>query len=556
MITCVECGTANRIHARFCFLCGAKLEAPASDARTAVNDEPFSDVELPAGGATASPDKAEDGGGESQAVRLGTQPEAESADAGDIGAKAGQTVEPTAAHDTPVIVGAEADLSPEELLAMASLGTSTEPSAVPDLGEEDDEDSGEVAGTAPGETGLPIPKGSMPLAPGSRLGDRYEIVELVSQTTNTLIYDALDAGRCSQCGYADSQAGDVYCAQCGASLEEGRAIPRIRLCALRLEGEAVIQLEDETEGRVEGWFEDDGQLYAIMPLATKEQEESPPPVVRGMRHIVGYSSDAGLQRELDEDAILALTVAPMFEGRVAPSLGLYAVADGMGGHESGEIASRLAIEGLAETVLTRLFVPELAGEPVPDGMPADLLLEAVHSINAQIYARQQATGSDLGTTLTAALLRDETAVIANVGDGRTYLWRDGQLTQITSDHSLVAQLVQAGALAPDAIYTHPEKGAIYRSLGHAPEVEVDLFRQSIEPGDRLLLCCDGVWEMLRPDGIEEVLLVEPDPQRACDEIVRRANLAGGEDNISSVIVQFEPLIAIRDERTSESRPSL
>jgi protein phosphatase len=151
----------------------------------------------------------------------------------------------------------------------------------------------------------------------------------------------------------------------------------------------------------------------------------------------------------------------------------------------------------------------------------------------------------MGTTLTAALVRDEMALIANVGDSRTYLWRDGELVQITSDHSLVAQLVEAGALAPDEIYTHPEKSAIYRSLGHAPEVEVDLFEQPLESGDRLVLCCDGVWEMLRSDGIEEVLLMEPDPQCACEEMVRRANLAGGEDNISVVVVQFEQMVANR-----------
>jgi len=426
---------------------------------------------------------------------------------------------------------------PEPAPPAESAGTAAEGDGEPASPDNAQQDAAE-AETSP-------PAAPSPLVAGARLAGRYEIVALIEETPTTLLYDALDHGRCSQCGYADSLPEDVFCAHCGASLEEPREVPHIHLCGLRLEGEAVIRLEDETEGRVERWFEWDGRLYATLPLPAATPVEEAPPVSRGVRHIVGYSSDPGLQRELDEDAILALTLAPTFESRSAPSLGLYAVADGMGGHEGGEIASRLAIEELAQTIVKRLFLPALTGETVLPETPADLLREAIESINSRIFELQRATGSDLGTTLTAALVRDDMALIANVGDGRAYLWRDAQLAQITTDHSLVAQLVEAGALAPDEIYTHPDKNAIYRSLGHAPEVEVDLFQQPLASGDRLILCCDGVWEMLRPDGIEEVLLLEPDPQHACEEIVRRANLAGGEDNISSVIVQFEQVIANR-----------
>jgi len=279
-----------------------------------------------------------------------------------------------------------------------------------------------------------------------------------------------------------------------------------------------------------------------LPPARPEQTETgDTPFGQGVRHLVGYSSDAGLQRELDEDAVLILTLAPLFESHSQPSLGLYAVADGMGGHEGGEVASRLAVEQLAEIMVKRLLLPELSGEPVLPDSPAMLLTEAIQTINSTIFSIQQNTGSDMGTTLTAALVRDDLALIANVGDSRTYLWRDGELQQITKDHSLVAQLVEAGAIEAHEIYTHPEKSAIYRSLGHMPETEVDLFTEKLQVNDRLLLCCDGVWEMLRDDGIEEVLLLEADPQRACDEIVRRSNLAGGEDNISVIIVQFESL---------------
>ncbi len=385
---------------------------------------------------------------------------------------------------------------------------------------------------------LPVPQKD-----GTVIAGRYEIVALLEETPATLLYDALDHRRCAQCGYADSAPEDIFCANCGAVLE-GVEPPHVHLRALRVAGEAIIELEEANEGRIEQWLEADGQLYAVFPPPAEEPEmeaQEASPFGRGVRHIVGYNSDVGLKRELDEDALLTFHLAPMFESESRPSLGLYAVADGMGGHEGGEVASRLAIEVLVETLTKRLFIAELSGEPVLPETPVAMLKEAIQSINTCIYNLQQKTGSDMGTTITAALVRDDQALIANVGDSRTYLWRGGELNQLTTDHSLVAQLVAAEMIAPHEVYSHPDKSAIYRSLGHMPEIEVDIFPQTLEPGDRLLLCCDGVWEMLRDDGIEEVLLLEADPQRACDEIVRRSNLAGGEDNISVVIVQFEKL---------------
>jgi serine/threonine protein phosphatase PrpC len=551
MITCVQCGTENRTHARFCMRCGAKLEEPPAEPAAAADEALVKDfveelVEQP----EEAPEPAEPTSDEANEVGAAEAPAEIPADLDEPAAERTESPQnhPVAVPEPPEVAweDKENEVVEEETLEPEKPEPAAldEPTLLPEAEADQEESVNELEEDA-GEAEPSIAATSTALLPETRLAERYEIIELIEETPNTLIYDALDYGRCSHCGYADSQLGDVYCANCGASLEGERDVPHVRLCALQLEGEAVIQLEDETEGRVERWFEWDGRLYAVLPSLVEEPEEAPLPVSRGVRHIVGYSSDPGLKRELDEDAILALTLAPTFESRSAPSLGLYAVADGMGGHEGGEIASRLAIEALAQAILKRLFLPELTGETVLAETPADLLRETIQSINTRIFEIQQATGSDLGTTLTAALVRDDAALIANVGDSRTYLWRDSQLTQITTDHSLVAQLVEAGALEPDEIYTHPDKSAIYRSLGHAAEVEVDLFTQRLEPGDRLLLCCDGVWEMLRPDGIEEVLLLEPEPQRACDELVRRSNLAGGEDNISCVLVQFEEIIANR-----------
>ena len=538
MIFCAKCESENRETASFCLTCGAKLEQPeeileVTDASPNHQEEVIALPADPLEGIiveaerkeSASPAAVLESDARDQTLQeLG--PELSSRGESDLSDQAGSELTPSDAE--PVL---DLEMEPEGELLAPELEASEAVLEITELPEGSETQEPESSS----EALLP------PLDLGTLLNGRYEIVALLEKDLETLLYDALDHGRCGQCGFADSLPDDLYCANCGALLRGVPEPPHVHLRALRVAGEAIIQLEEESEGRVECWLEAGGQLYAVLPLPDVEPEAEPPTFERGVRHVVGYSSDVGLQRELDEDALLALTLAPMFESESRPSLGLYAVADGMGGHEGGEVASRLAVQTLSEIMATRLLLPELAGEPVLPETPAEMFREAVEAINTRLFELQQRTGSDMGTTLTAALIRDDLALIANVGDSRTYLWRDGQLCQITLDHSLVAQLVAAEMIEPHEIYSHPEKSAIYRSLGHMPEVDVDIFPHSLLPGDRLLLCCDGVWEMLRDEGIEEVLLSEVDPQRASDEIVRRSNLAGGEDNISVVIVLFEEL---------------
>jgi protein phosphatase len=211
----------------------------------------------------------------------------------------------------------------------------------------------------------------------------------------------------------------------------------------------------------------------------------------------------------------------------------------LGGHEAGEVASQMAVRLVADQVARRVLVPEVAGEICLAETAIELLIEAVNEVNGQIYLARQRAGNEMGATLTAALVLRDTAIVVNVGDSRTYLWQTGKLEQITTDHSAVARLVEVGQVKPEEIYTHPQKSAIYRSLGDKPSIEVDHFVCQLASGDRLLLCCDGIWESLRPDGLEEVLLAQPEPQAAAHEIIKRANLAGGEDNLSVVIVAVE-----------------
>jgi len=164
--------------------------------------------------------------------------------------------------------------------------------------------------------------------------------------------------------------------------------------------------------------------------------------------------------------------------------------------------------------------------------------EAIQLANRCIAEQAKMAQNDMGTTATLAFVVNDMAYIANVGDSRTYLWNKQGLHQITEDHSAVYQLVKKGALRPDEIYTHPQRSEILRSLGIGRQVQVDQFQVQLLPENLLLLCCDGLWEMIRNEGIEDILLQGfINPQLICDELIRRANQAGGEDNISVLVVR-------------------
>jgi protein phosphatase len=173
----------------------------------------------------------------------------------------------------------------------------------------------------------------------------------------------------------------------------------------------------------------------------------------------------------------------------------------------------------------------------------DRVLQAAQSGNATVHgqARERPEeAGNAGTTLTMALVRGDQAVIANVGDSRTYLLRNGDIRQITRDHSLIAGLVESGNIRPDEVFTHPARNVIVRSLGRDPEVEVDVFEERLGAGDALLLCSDGLWEMIQDDAaIASIARGAATPMDACRALVDAANTSGGTDNISAIVVRVE-----------------
>ena len=229
-----------------------------------------------------------------------------------------------------------------------------------------------------------------------------------------------------------------------------------------------------------------------------------------MRIEVGSATDIGRVRERNEDSIL-----------VDPPL--FVVADGMGGHRGGQVASRVALETLEA----------LASEG------SGTLPDQVRSANRAVWDRsvEDERLAGMGTTLTAALIDGASALIAHVGDSRAYLLRGGVLRQLTADHTLVARMVKSGEITEAEADVHPHKNVLTRALGTDEQVEVDEDTVALMDGDRLLLCSDGLTGMVTEDQIQAILENSEQPQQAADRLVKAANRAGGIDNISVVVLE-------------------
>lgn len=260
--------------------------------------------------------------------------------------------------------------------------------------------------------------------------------------------------------------------------------------------------------------------------------------------MVSTGLDVGLKRrgKPNEDSLLALQNTRVLRGGSCP-VGLFVVADGMGGHENGQEASHLVIQSLSKSV-----VPSIIYGPTDDNY-SELLAEGVHHANLEVYQRNRQVKADMGTTIVAALVVDTTAYIVSAGDSRVYLYRASSgLTQVTRDHSTVARLVESGLLKPEEVYTHPRRNEIYRSLGHHPSEDLDKFILALQPDDVLLLCSDGLWEMVRDAHIQEIIAsTAHQPAQTSAALVQAALDGGGKDNISVIVVYVK---AAQDVRTA------
>ncbi len=310
---------------------------------------------------------------------------------------------------------------------------------------------------------------------------------------------------------------------------------------------------------------------------------------RPVSFVSAFLTNVGHLRDQNQDSFGVAEFTQASEERPFYT-GLYVIADGMGGHKGGEFASALAVQAFSGEVVGRVLSPivSVTGErPAPNNEAIlQAMTRAMHSANDRIYKSRSNRQNDMGTTLVAAVIAGGKAYIVNIGDSRLYFFtkEDGEketatdatqplalgtsplesmrgvsqaqhgdasmesdalkidrssgyrLEQVSVDHSLVHRLVELGQLDAEEAKTHPHRNFIYRSLGGPPPIEIDTFVRTLRPGDRLLLCSDGLNSMIEDEDIEAVLRSEDDPKAACQRLIDLANEAGGHDNITTVIV--------------------
>jgi PPM family protein phosphatase len=275
-------------------------------------------------------------------------------------------------------------------------------------------------------------------------------------------------------------------------------------------------------------------------------------------------SDVGLVRTNNEDSFLIATAAGEITNQnpadltgIIPENGtIFIVADGMGGAQAGEVASRMAVDLVAREFIAALSQTEVSDEQTIKS----ILTESIQHANELILEEGQKNNdfSGMGTTLTAATVYGRTILFAQLGDSRAYLARGGVISQMTKDQSLVAQMVDAGSLTPEEAKTHPQRNVILQALGIREQVDVAISFAELRRGDQIVLCSDGLSGKVDAEEIKE-FLERFEPKAACQGLVRMARDRGGEDNITVIVARFngdglaapEPLDAAEPSKTQQ-----
>lgn len=334
----------------------------------------------------------------------------------------------------------------------------------------------------------------------------------------------------------------LYDLEVEETLPNGDAIPRDRqaevLCAV---GELLRRYCDiEADALIDFLLgAEDGGVVDLAKFGREIESRFDVFAPLSYAPLLGGMSDVGLTRQLNEDNWGWV--------RLSDRAKLYVVADGMGGHDGGEVASALAVKTLCEVARTR----ELAAPQGEDAVE-NLLDESFQTANNTVKDAADAKGTDMGTTLVCMLVLEQPengngvhaeppskgpiGFMANVGDSRGYLLRNGVLHQITKDHSLVQKMVERGRITADEARHHPHSNILLRTVGTERDIEIDIFRVELEAGDKVLMCSDGLWGEVEDRDMESILNTYTDPRIASRELVRAAHHGGGKDNVTLMIV--------------------
>jgi len=251
--------------------------------------------------------------------------------------------------------------------------------------------------------------------------------------------------------------------------------------------------------------------------------------------IYGHYTDVGQIRSNNQDAVLSF-LSSSSSSEEQPEFGIFIIADGMGGHHDGEKASAVTTRVVAHHISQEVFLPMLSKEDSDANRPtiSEVMREAVQQANRKVTELVP----DGGTTVTASAIIGDLAYIGHVGDSRAYIIDKDGIEQITRDHSLVQRLIELEQLTPEDALEHPNRNVLYRAIGQNENIDVDAVTRRLMPGSRLLICTDGLWNLVPEDEIRSTTQSSPTPQAACETLVKLANERGGPDNISVVIVKI------------------
>jgi protein phosphatase len=270
--------------------------------------------------------------------------------------------------------------------------------------------------------------------------------------------------------------------------------------------------------------------------ADKERLDKPLALTEMGIFSAGWFTDPGRVRGNNEDALFVF-MGEQEGSEAIPPFGLFILADGMGGHQGGELASALASRVVASYLVQQIYLPILRGvDRAAKQKPLNQLVEAAIT-QANQEVSHTLPGS--GTTLTCGMVVGSRLFVGHVGDSRAYLLREGtDPKQLTDDHSFVRRLVDMGQLTPAEAEIHPQRNVLYRAVGQAGNLDVDVSSLVIQSGDKLLLCSDGLWGMVSETDIWRILASSPNPRDACIALIDAANQAGGNDNVTVILVEI------------------
>jgi protein phosphatase len=268
----------------------------------------------------------------------------------------------------------------------------------------------------------------------------------------------------------------------------------------------------------------------LEPLTRTGVHRSEPPQL-----LVGSARSVGMQRDHNEDSLFTLS-ANIAGNTTSLPFGIYIVADGMGGHQYGEVASEIAVRAMSRQLVQKLYAPIFNVRP---DTPADSLQEIMVKgvMDAHEAVVKEAPGG--GTTLTVVVILGNRMTLAHVGDSRAYaVYLDGRMQILTRDHSLVKRLEELGQISPEEAEVHPQRNVLYRALGQAEPFEPDVTTAPLPQPGYVLICSDGLWGLVSDADMFRIIAEAPTPQRACQLLVEAANQAGGPDNITAILIRM------------------